>query len=117
MYLDIIFTKTRLDSKINSNNQRRPSEKTILEGSGKSKNKSDLIRMEMHSKIFKEGLPTASNAFENLQMQTSERLFSALFHLEGSGKSKDESLDPHRNTLENLQVETSVRLFSAPFSF
>ena len=117
MHLDMIFTKTRLDSKINSNDQRRPSEKTILEGSGKSKNKGVLIRVEMHSKVFKEGLPTASNAFESLQMQTSERLFSALFHFEESGKSKDESLDPRRNAVESLQVQTSERLFSALFSF
>ena len=39
-----------------------------------------FIRVEMH--------------FESLQVQTSSvRSFSALFHVEGSGKPKDESLE------------------------
>ena len=38
-----------------------------------------FIRVEMH--------------FESLQVQTSVRSFSALFHVEGSGKPKDASLE------------------------
>ena len=87
MHLDMIFTKTRFDSKnefemIKEDLLKRP----FLKEAGKSKNKSVLIRVEMHSKVFKEGLPTASNAFESLQCKLLKDCFPHSFHFEESWK-------------------------------